>query len=101
MLDNFNIEKKLNQNKFYKDDSLKFENLQAQIYANSSDHNRIELDNLLSLIFSMKSKEFYIAYQTGFYDEINFNTKMKDDWLFITAISILQKKLDPKSSFFC
>ncbi len=75
---NERIENKLDKNEFYKKDSLIFENLQQKLYNCIPKEEHINLDKFLNIIFSMKSKEFYIAYQIGFYDGFSFSNNIKD-----------------------
>ena len=75
---NEKIAKLLDKNQFYKNEATLLDNLQDEIYKNASNEIRKNLDNLLSIIYSMKSKEFYIAYQLGFYEGIIFKEKMEN-----------------------
>ena len=76
---NEKIAKLLDKNQFYKNEATLLDNLQDEIYKNASNEIRKNLDNLLSIIYSMKSKEFYMAYQLGFYEGIIFKEKMENN----------------------
>lgn len=76
---NEKIEKLLDQNQFYKHEAILLDKLQNDIYKNGSNEERQNLDTLLSIVYSMKSKEYYIAYQLGFYEGIIFKEKMENN----------------------
>ena len=76
---NEKVAKLLDKNQFYKKEAALLDKLQDDIYKNSSNEECQNLDNLLSIMYSMKSKEFYIAYQLGFYEGIIFKEKMENN----------------------
>lgn len=76
---NEKVSKLLDKNQFYKNEATLLDKLQDEIYRNGTNEERQNLDNLLNIIYSMKSKEFYIAYQLGFYDGIIFKEKIENN----------------------